>query len=109
MTALDVIQSPAMTTGRCSKPPQVNCAGWCLWCGERGCQQLVCRRRHRVSVWRVCPDCEGCETRGSNAAAARAAWSRRLSPPAGRGCATRRKVTSEFVDFIEFWVYRRGQ
>ena len=64
MTALDVIQSPAMTAGRCPKPPRVNCAGWCLWCGERDCQQLVCRRRHRVSVWRVCPDCGGCEVRG---------------------------------------------
>lgn len=64
MSVLDVIQSPAMTTGRCSKPPRVNCAGWCLWCGERDCQQLVCQQRHGVSVWRVCPDCGGCEVQG---------------------------------------------
>lgn len=61
---VDEVATPGGSVDGDPRPPRLNCAGWCLWCGERDCQQLVCRRRHRVSVWRVCPDCSGSEVHG---------------------------------------------
>jgi hypothetical protein len=41
------------------KPPRLNFAGVCMWCGEPGCRSRRCMRLHARSRWMVCDDCGG--------------------------------------------------
>jgi len=41
------------------KPPRLNFARVCLWCGERDCVSLKCVAAHGRSEWMVCDDCGG--------------------------------------------------
>jgi hypothetical protein len=50
---------PAQLTTVVVKPLRLNFAGYCLWCGERWCSSARCVASHAVSVWMVCPDCDG--------------------------------------------------
>jgi hypothetical protein len=42
-----------------TKPPRLNFAGVCLWCGERDCERRRCVELHAGSVWVVCDECNG--------------------------------------------------
>jgi hypothetical protein len=42
-----------------AKPPRLNFAGVCLWCGERGCACRRCDELHARSQWVVCDQCGG--------------------------------------------------
>lgn len=50
---------PAQLTSIVVKPPRLNFAGYCLWCGEQRCQRARCISLHLASVWQVCIDCDG--------------------------------------------------
>jgi hypothetical protein len=41
------------------KPPRLNFADACMWCGERGCQSPRCIGLHARSRWVVCDECGG--------------------------------------------------
>jgi hypothetical protein len=43
------------------KPPRLNFARICLYCGERDCLAARCIGLHERSRWMVCPDCGGQE------------------------------------------------
>lgn len=49
------------TVVEASKPPRLNLAGVCLYCGERDCESAKCMAWHARSRWMVCPDCDGQE------------------------------------------------
>ena len=42
-----------------SAPPRCNFAGFCDYCGQRGCQSTRCITRYATSWWAVCPSCRG--------------------------------------------------
>jgi hypothetical protein len=39
--------------------PRFNFAGYCIYCGERGCTSNVCIGRYAGSWWAVCDQCDG--------------------------------------------------
>lgn len=41
------------------RPPRLNLAGWCIWCGERDCSHAQCIRNHSLSLWGPCTECGG--------------------------------------------------
>lgn len=43
------------------KPPRLNFARICLYCGDRDCVALGCIELYERSRWMVCPDCDGQE------------------------------------------------
>lgn len=44
-------------------PPRLNFAGFCGYCGTRGCSDPACITRYRSSRWAVCPSCGGNDER----------------------------------------------
>lgn len=44
------------------RPPRVNLAGVCIYCGLRGCASARCIEIWSNSRWSICPDCDGTET-----------------------------------------------
>src|SRR5438874_350047 len=53
LSPVDVVTAPA----------RLNYAGFCLYCGRRGCRSQECVRCHKATHWAVCDACHG---RGSN-------------------------------------------
>jgi hypothetical protein len=43
------------------KPPRLNFARICLYCGERDCTAPECIDSYERSRWMICPDCDGQE------------------------------------------------
>src|SRR2546423_181920 len=41
------------------KPPRVNFAQVCMWCGRRWCQSPTCVANHAATLWMVCIRCDG--------------------------------------------------
>src|SRR5947208_14020240 len=41
------------------RPPRLNFAGVCVWCGEPGCESPQCLEAHARSRWMVCDECGG--------------------------------------------------
>lgn len=39
------------------RPPRLNFAGVCIWCGRVGCASRGCARRHERSWWGPCLEC----------------------------------------------------
>jgi hypothetical protein len=50
--------TPAPTTP-VVKPPRHNFAGYCLMCGQRGCQSGECITLYAETAWAVCNMCDG--------------------------------------------------
>ena len=46
------------------RPARLNFAGFCWYCGERGCENPGCVQMHAKSHWGLCPDCQGAENIG---------------------------------------------
>lgn len=49
----------ATNLGAARKPPRLNFAGACMWCGERDCRSPRCINLHVRSRWVVCDECGG--------------------------------------------------
>jgi len=50
---------PAPASALVVRPSRWNFAGYCIMCGERGCQSPQCITRFDGTVWTVCPSCNG--------------------------------------------------
>jgi hypothetical protein len=51
--------APADEAVTVTAPSRLNCAGFCGWCGEHGCQSPICITGWSTSWWTVCPHCGG--------------------------------------------------
>ena len=47
------------------RPARLNFAGFCWYCGERGCDDPRCVHMHEESHWGLCLDCQGSQNIGS--------------------------------------------
>ncbi|NKY56977.1 hypothetical protein [Nocardia flavorosea] len=47
------------------RPARLNFAGFCWYCGERGCENRGCVQMHAESYWGLCLDCDGSQNIGS--------------------------------------------
>lgn len=45
--------------GRPARPPRVNFAGHCVYCGELDCLRIRCLGHHLRADWQVCRHCDG--------------------------------------------------
>lgn len=53
------IRAEAAVARAVTRPPRLNFAGVCIWCGERECQSQSCVEAHARSRWMVCDLCHG--------------------------------------------------
>ncbi len=41
------------------RPPRWNFAGYCMICGQRGCQSPECISGYEATAWALCARCDG--------------------------------------------------
>lgn len=59
VTALSRVEITEPLVSLVAAPPRLNFAGFCDFCGVRGCESVKCVTRYEAMAWAVCTVCDG--------------------------------------------------